>query len=382
MNPILIRTHDGQALAEMPGVVEWDLARAANAVGAFSILVDGDMDRRLLRVDNLLEFYRTPFGSRSILLGVGMLRAWEWSEAPDGAHVLRLSGPDQMDLLARRVVAYTDPEANWTKSAYADDMIKAVVRENMGALSTDPWYSRGRAYPAAHFSVAPDEGRGKSVKLSFQFRNVLAVLQEIADTSAWPASDTDAAATTVWFDLDYVGPAKFLFRTWVPLRGVDRTGRQSIAPLIFTKEAGNLAAPVLLFDYSTEQNIIYGLGPGAGEARTVDPENDQVRSHLSIWNLREGIAPAGEAETTNEIGWRAFVRMQEDRPRVVFSGDLMDTPQTRFGVDWGYGDIVTIRHAGMDFYGRIDSFNVHSGPEGEQIRAGVRITKALEGKPT
>jgi len=382
MSYILVRTHDGQALAELPDVVEWDFARAANDLGYFTIRVNGDLDRRLLHVDNLLEFYRTPPGSGPILLGVGFLRAWEWIMQEDGAISLKLSGPDQVDLLNRRVVAYTT-ESYYTKSGYADDMMKAVVRENMGVDVVDVWYPlRTRAYLPDHFTLAPDEGRGKDVDLTFQFRNVLAALQEISDASAWPSQDDNWEAKNVWFDCDPIGPGQFMFRTWVPLRGVDRTMGSAISPLIFSMEAGNLALPLLRFDYSEEQNIVYGLGPGMGEDRMVDPENDVPRGNLSIWNVREGVVPATEEEEIQGVAWRAYLRMQEMRPRVVFSGDLIDTPQTRFGIEWGYGDLVTVQHMGLQFDGRVDSFNVHVGPDGERIRAGVVITKALEGKPS
>jgi hypothetical protein len=380
MSHIVIRTHDGIELALLQDTIEWDFARVANDIGWFTLRVNGDLDRRLLHVDNLLEFYRTPPGTAPILLGVGMLRYWEWGES-GGTTTLTLGGPDQMDLLNRRIVAYKSPEANWSKSDFADDMIKAVVRENMGTLATDPWYNRGRSYRAANFSVAPDEGRGKSVELSFQFRNVLAVLQEISDASAWPSQDDNWVPKTVLFDCDYIAPAVFLFRTWVPMRGVDRTIGSAISPIIFSREAGNLDLPTLRFDYTEEENIVYGLGQGTGTSRTVDPENDVPRENLSIWNLREGIEPATEEDTIQGVAWRAFLAMQEARPRVIFSGDLVDTPQTRFGVEWGYGDLVTIQHMGMQFDGRVDSFNVHSGADGETVRAGVTITKALEGKP-
>lgn len=382
MSHIVLRTGDGILLAQLENVMSWTYARSANDLGWFTIQAS-DMDERLLAVDRILEFYRTPVGADPVLLGVGFLRSWEWTEDENGSLRLQLDGPDQVDLLARRVVAYTDPEANWNKTGYADDLMKAVVRENMGALSTDPWYSRGREYPAALFSVAPDEGQGRSVTRTFQFRNTLEVLKQLAEASMWPSSDNAWVGTPVWFDCEYVGPAQFLFKTWSPLRGIDRTVAGSIAPLTFSKEAGNLQAPALKFDYSEEQNIIYGLGPGEGESRMVDPENDQVRERLSPWNLHEGIEPATEETTMLGIALRAYYRMQEMRPRVIFSGSLIDTPLTRFGIDWGYGDMVTVRYRGMEFDGRIDSFVVSGDNEGrESVEATVTITKALEGKPT
>lgn len=380
MNHIILRTHDGILLTEIENIIEWDFARTTNDLGWFTVRLT-DIDPRYLSPDNILEFYRTPVGSTPRLLGTGFLRYWEWIEA-DGPPSIRLGGPDQLDLVARRVVAYNDPEVNWHKDGPADDLIKAVIRENMGTLSTDPWYNRGRAYDPDHFIVAPDEGKGRDIEKEFQYRNVLEVIREMADASGWPSEADNFVGLPIFFDCVYVGPAKFEFRTWSPLRGVDRTIGTQVAPLIFSKEAGNLASPVLRFDYAEEQNIIYGLGTGDGTSRMVDPENDVPRENLSIWNLREGIVPATEETTILGVAIRAFNRMQERRPRVFFQGNLLDTPQTRFGVDWGYGDVVTIRYRGMEFDGRVDKFFIHVDSEsGETLTAQVSITKALEGKP-
>lgn len=381
MSHIVLRTHDGILLAELESIIEWDLARTTNDLGWFTVRLTS-IDPRLLSPDNLLEFYRTPAGSPPVLLGVGFLRYWEWVEPDDGPASIRLGGPDQMDLMARRVVAYNAPEANWHKTGFADDLIKAVVLENMGTLATDPWYNRGRSYPPANFDVAPDESKGRSIERQFQYRNVLEVIREMADASGWPSEADNFIGLPIFFDCEYVGPARFEFRTYSPLRGVDRTIGTQVAPLIFSKEAGNLASPVLRFDYSEEQNIIYGLGPGDGETRMVDPENDVPRENLSIWNLREGIVPATEETTLLGVAIRAFNRMQERRPRVFFQGNLLDAPQTRFGVDWGYGDVVTIRYRGQEFDGRVDKFYIHvDSLGGEVLTAQVSITKALEGKP-
>jgi hypothetical protein len=383
MSHIVLLTPDGIQLAKIERAVEWQFVRTANDLGWFTVRL-GTIDPRLLSVDNLLEFYRTPIGSAPVLMGVGFLRAWQYAEDDTGSVSVVLNGPDQMDLLARRIVAYTDPESTWNKGPdYADDLIKDVVSENMGPTSTDPWYNRGRAYPASHFSIAPKQSLGRSdTQLTFQFRDVLAVLQDAAAYSGWPSSDSAFTGLPVWFDLDYIGAAKFLFRTWVPIRGIDRTLGTAIAPLVFSRQAGNLSAPALRFDYTTEKNIVYGLGPGIGENRMVDPENDVPRENLSIWNLREGICPATEETTLQGVANRAYSKMQELRPRVVFEGQLIDTPKTRFGIDWGYGDIVTVRFQEMEFDGRIDTFDFRMSKDGEEsVTAAVTITKALEGKP-
>lgn len=381
MSHITLRTGDGQLLGNVPNITRWQYARQSNDIGWFRIEC-AELDKRLLNVDRILEFYRTVGTLRPILLGVGFLRSWEWKDQPDGSVQMTLEGPDQIDLIARRVVAY-NTEAYYKKTDYADDMIKAIVRENMGTLALDPWYSRGRAYDSSLFTVAPDEGQGRSVTKTFQYRNTLEAIKDAADASTWPSADNNWIGVPIYFDLEYVGPAEFVFKTYANRRGIDRTiGTNSIAPIIFSQEAGNLSEPSLKFDYSEEQNIVYGLGPGQGEDRMVDPENDVPRERLSPWNLREGIVPATEESTLLGVAWHAYQAMQDRRPRVVFSGKLVDTPTTRFGVDWGFGDEVTVRYQGFEFDGKVDSFVFTVEPDGrELLEATVSITKALEGHP-
>lgn len=383
MSHVILRTPDGIQLAKIEKAVRWEFARAANAVGWFTLQV-GDIDPRLLSVDNLFEFYRTPVGSAPVFMGVGLLRSWEYVEDETGSVTVVLNGPDQVDLLNRRIVAYVEETTMWEKGpGYADDLMKDLVSENMGPTSTDPWYNRGREYPASHFSIAPKQSLGRDdAQLTCQFREVLAVLQDLANYSGWTSGDDAFVGKPVWFDLDYIGPAEFMFRTWVPIRGVDRTLGTAIAPLVFSREAGNLSTPILRFDYTQEENIVYGLGPGDGASRMVDPENDVPRENLSIWNLHEGVCPATEESTYQGIANRAYQKMQEMRPRVVFEGKLVDTAQTRFGIDWGYGDVVTVRFQGMEFDGRVDGYNYTMDEDGrEGVTANVTITKALEGKP-
>lgn len=382
MSHIILRTSDGIQLAKLEGLVQWQLVRVANDVGWFTVQA-ADLDRRLLSVDNILEFYRTPRGSAPVLMGVGFLRSWEYIEDDSGKLTVRLAGPDQMDLLRRRVVAY-NTASYWTKGPdYADDLMKDIVSENMGPTSGDPWYSRGRNYDSAYFSIAPKEHKGRSdAQMNIQYRNVLTILQDLADFSGWPSSDTTWVGQPIWFDLDYRGDAKFVFRTWGPNRGIDRTLGTAIAPLLFSREAGNLSNPRLKFDYTKEQNIVYGLGPGEGTDRMVDPENDVPRERASIWNIIEGCTPATEETTLLGVAKRAYQAMQAARPQVIFEGQLVDTPQTRFGVDWGYGDIVSVRFQSMEFNGRVNTFNYSMTEDGrETIVADVSITEALEGKP-
>lgn len=377
---LVLRSHDGEQLAILQGLVHWELTRALNDAGWFTIVASGDFDPQLLGVDKLVEFWRQPVGGEDTLLAVGFMRYWEWAET-DGVEIVRFGGPDQVELLDRRIVYYAATTSESSKEAMdSDDMIKEIVRENhVYATAGVDDYSRARGFPAANFTCDPDEGAGYNMSRDFAWRDALPTIQEIAESSY-------SYGVPLFFDVVPNGPAQFTFRTWINVRGIDRTIGAGIIPILFSKEAGNLADPVLRFDYIDELTYVVGGGQGEGTDREIDPENfviAQLREGESIWNKRESFQDARECGRIREcIAARAFQKLQEHRAKMVFSGRLLDMPQSRFGVDWGFGDKVTSRYRGFDFDGYVRSFTIRVDQDGvEDVSAGFDVTEYAYGSP-
>lgn len=360
---IKIFTSDGVALAEMQDLSRWKYSRTLNQIGWFQITADPNIDPVLLEPDRLFEFWRRPEGGENQLEIVGFLRYWEWMEGRDGKEILRLGGPDQVELLDRRVIAYRAGTSEADKNDAADDMMKEIVDENMGPSAPVDEAGRPRRYPAGNFTIMANTSEGPTLDRRFAWRRVLRVLQSLADAS-------EDQGTPLFFDcVPGNTPATFEFRTWINQPGMDRTLTAGLSPIVFSKESGNLAEPLLRFDWTEEANYVWGGGQGEESARTIDPEDDPLRMHRSIWNRREVFEDAREHPTTLGVANKAFARMERGRPVILFDAQIVDSPVALYGKDWFFGDRATARHRGMDIDGLIKTITVEADVNGEEIIA-------------
>lgn len=360
-------TSDGERLAELEDLERVEYWRALNTIGGFHIITRPDFPTDWLGVDKLIEFWRQPEGGESTLQIVGMMRWWEWMENEAGNEVLHFGGTDQNDLLDRRIVAYAAGNALSDITDEANQMLATIVDSNMGATAFIDEAGRPRALDAAHFTVATvASGTAPSVSRRFAWRDVFPILQEIADASR-------DLGTPLYFDIVSTGPARFEFRTYMNVRGVDRTITSGLNPVIFSKELKNLDSPSMREDWSNEHNYVWGGGQGEEEDRVIDPEDDVFRMHRSIWNRREVFQDAREEDTTLGVANKAFRRMQHDRPRLRFTGRLLDTPNSRYGIDWSFGDKVTARYHG-EYDGIVDAVRHMIDNEGvEDLTARLEV---------
>lgn len=368
-NRLVLMTSDGIQLTELTDLESVEYWRSLNGMGGFHITTREDFEEDYWGVDRLIEIWRTPEGGEEQLMMVGFWRWKEWTENDDQFEIFNMGGPDQNDLLDRRVIAYYAGTAGADKTDFADDMLKAIIRENMGALAPLDEAGRPRAYDADYFSVAPDFGHAPSVSRRFAWRKVFPTLLEICESSR-------NLGTPLYFDVvPGAIPAHFEFRTYVNLMGVDRTSTSGLSPIVFSKENGNLGKPSLREDWSNEWNYVWGGGQGEGTDRVIDPEDDQWRAHRSIWNRREVFQDAREEDTILGVANKAYQRMQQERPLLKFSAKLLDTPQSIFGVDWDYGDKVTANYRG-EYDVLIDAYRIsidRDGNEDVSVRAEVDL---------
>lgn len=282
-------------------------------------------------IDNLIIVWRRPWLplQPAKLEFCGFIRKRAEFETPDGEFFglgcfdlkYLLSGRDIINQLTQEgSTGYT------IMTDYLDDMMKAIVIDQMGSDA-----ATARQWP--YFSVAPDVGAVASYTFNAGHGNVLAILQDIADTAA-------VYGTDLFFDVVYKNPTSFEFRTFVNQPGTDCTiGNKSQ----FADWWGNIANPIMEEDYSDEYNTVYAWGAGVPGNQDLETLSDTQLLNRSIWARREYSFNAGNLRTGEGLGNAGRAELRQGRPTLAFTCDLLDNYEgSVYGVHWGFGDKVGV----------------------------------------
>lgn len=355
----------GGRLALLDRSLSYYLQRVVNEVGAFQVALPGGVYDHLLRLDGMVEFWRAPWKGRMSLQGVGLIRDFVEADDENGTEYTVIAGPDQNDLLDRRIVAYAAGEAEADKSDPADDMILEIARENIGSSAIP-----GRNISSLAVDIAANRSLGPTVKKKFSWCRMLNVMQDVAEASR-------QQGTEIYFDMvpkvvsdTIIG---FELRTFVGQLGIDRTADTG-NPVFFGKQWGNLQAARYERDYTEEVTYVFAGGQGEESDREIVTLADVSRYAASPWNRREAFADARNEDTTAGVTNKARSVLEEGRPRMRFSGKLLDTWQARYGVHWGFGDRITAEHRGKQFDGLIRGIKIGKTGKGEEfIEARIEV---------
>ena len=354
---LFLTDDEGRRLATLNDNGGFTLVLRYNGTGQFSIQLNYNMDWAALGIfsglpDNRIEFWRATPEVKRQLLAVGFIRKANITDT-----ALTISGPDQNGLLDTRIIAYDAGTSQTDKTDYADDMMKAVVYDNMGGGAP-----AGRDLTDYGFGIAGDLGLGPSIDMQFAWRPVRATLDKIAKV----ASEN---GTRIYYGIEPVSPTEFLFKTWVGQPGIDRT-----SDLVFSIDRG-LADPSLTLDYQQEITYVYAGGQGQGAARDVQEVEDTARSSASIFGRREGFrdarhVTAGDSDAVEDAG---YGMLAEGRPTRLFMATILSVPSAQYGRDWNLGDRVTAQFCGMKFECLISKVRVVVRGDGSE-----EITAQLE----
>lgn len=301
--------------------------------------------------DCQLKVRRSVYGGTPYLEGgaVWLLQAWSFIVAESGERLYRLTALHVNSLLARRIVDAAAGSAQASKTAAADDLIKAIVSEQF-VSPTDTT----RTMP---ITVGPNLSAAPSISKAFAWRNTLEVIKDLCAASA-------ENGTYLGFEVVPSGTS-FQVVTYVNQRGLDRTADQRA---LFSLERRNLASGELTYDYTGVATRAIAGGQGEGTLRAVQRASDSGASAASPYALTEVFRQAAQSTSSAQVLDEAEAELWARRGRVRFSGSAQQVAGSLYGVDYQWGDVVPVSFLGQDIACRIATVRnrVQRG-QGEQL---------------
>lgn len=362
---VWLSTSTGTRLALLDNFISLKYVRAVNTVGAFSVTLPPGINRSLLQRDQMIEIWRGVDGHNARLEFLGLIREIQIAER-NFIRTITLSGADGNSLLENRIVAYAANNDKAKVSGLADNAMKLAVRENLGASCTDT----ERDLSGYGLTVAPNNSLGPTIEKRYAWDRMIDVLRDFADMAY-------EEGTRLYFDMvpRIVSNTQlsWQFETYANQPGADRT-YDSGNPTVFSSEWGNLINPTLSYDWRDEKAVCYVGGKGEEENRLVSEVKSTATIDYSPWARREFFYNASNQTSTasahNKMGKRL---LRAKRGRTNFTGQLLSTPQTRYGIEWNMGDLVTASFDGRQFDGLVSPVSVTVDRSGEKIDARLEV---------
>lgn len=330
-----------------------DYARRVNDIGALRMLIPPNWDNILFFNNDIIEDLRFVINrsnpNNPSIYNMEMEQVWllrYGSRAFSEYGVTELICEDLNGLLHRRIVAYDSASAEANKSDLADDMMKEIVSENMGASAP------ADRDLSLYLSIEGDQSQAPSINKGFSRRILIEVFKELAQSSL-------EAGTFLAFDVIANSPkSKPIFRTYTGQRGLDRRFGVGINPVLLSIESGNLANAKREHDHQSEVTYAYAGGQGEGASRAVGTASDPIRIARSPFGRIETFIDARMTTDSAALDDDASSAIRQGQPRQIFSGRIVETPSTKYGVQFGFGDYVSTSFKGEVLDCRIDALRV------------------------
>ncbi len=291
----------------------------------------------------------------------------------DGAHVIEVQAVSAIALLERRIIAAAAGSSGADKTGYADDLIKALVRENIGNSASGD----GRDV-SDWLTIEPDHSMGAQVSKRSAWRNLMTVVQEIADSST-------EAGVPLFFDLVASPPHSLAFRTYAHVRGTDRSiaNTRGIAPVVLSYETGTLTNITRETEWQDEATHVYVLGQGARDGRQVVVVGDTPRATGVPFGRREIATDARHVTTEAALLAEGQTALREHQPQETLTATLISrAPDAVYGHHWQFGDMVCAEVDGELFACRIDEVEVSIAAGEQSVMARLTATRSQQTRPS
>jgi len=347
--------------------------RKVNTIGTVQVQLPYTFDKKLFTVANpreyMLQVWRKPPGGTMSLFNTYLILKARRTANPTPRGAFYLYGYDMNVLMYRRIVAAFAASTEARLTEEADDMLKTLFT-NALSDANDPTPTAGtRAWP--NLTIAEKAASAPSVTLDLEYQKLLTfagggAFKKIANASR-------EAGTDLFFEVQpnevLQNSINFIFNTFTTQIGRDLT--DSITLSIANSSITNADAT---YDYSKSENYIYAGGQGQEDARKIEQAYNEADYLRSQWARSEGFKDVPSVED-DSLENEADAALMEAQRLIDFKGTIVDTKQLRYGRDYNYGDLVTVKAWGDQFDAMINSVVVgmKDGKDILQVKADYRL---------
>jgi hypothetical protein len=259
----------------------------------------------------------------------------------DGAWTTTLGFVDTLDLLNRYIVDYPYDDANAQKYFLpAETIMKQVVTNELIT----------RSGLGNYIAVEPDGARGyQTISLVCSYQQVGSVCQQVAQAST-------QYGYYLTYDLEAVGPLSYVFRVYPNQRGTDRSA-QSSQPLTLSPQGGTIGSGTYAEDYTQAGTRVIAAGQSTDGSLTQMVSNPVLEA-LGPFAVVEQFASIQNTADYGSVAMQAAQALRKTRPILSFSGTIIQTPGLEFGVDFDFGDLVTVQFGNLTIPVRLEGLTV------------------------
>lgn len=358
-------TPQGDMQDQIPFLRLWYRLSAAQ-IGALEIDVPTSFDMSQIVRDSQIAIRRAVEGGPEYLEGNKRWLVRKIRRAYAKANTITIFAVCPNDLLRRRIIAY-DADTTYTgKTGAAGDVLLALARENLGTLVDSNRDTVQNADISTFLTIQANTGAGASLSIKCARDNLLETCRKICEASI-------TAGTYMAFDIQWNGN-KFSLQVYPQQIGLDRRYPSGESPLILGQDFGSFADVEVIDDYTEEATVIIAGAQGLAAARTTATATDTTRLNASPLNQCEVFYQGnGAGYDSTVLADLADGKLRAARPLRLMTGRVSDTPGTRYGRDWNWGDYVTVQVETLNSNARIDSVAIEVAGGRETIDAGVRV---------
>lgn len=341
-------------------------------VGAMTVTLPPEFNERLPK-DGRIHIMRSVNGAAAIREGGScfLIRAWEYAEDYTTVTALHAN-----DLMRRRHSLWAAETANseqdslWTEFAMAN-----VWDQNFaGSITSDRAYdttagtgNSTQADISAFVTRDSERETGPAVALFYPWQNILDVMQSLSENSL-------EGGTFLVPEITCPTESTLHLRFFAGQRGQDRrlsTG----SGLLFAAARGNLDNAIMTVDATEEITVVQA---GGADRDVFSGSDAGLSNRIAADTARMGESPFGRIEAFVDSGNATDLAMiladaasvlRSGIPRITAVGDLVETDQCIRGIDFDYGDYVTVQVRGVQYNMRLNILEVTLTASGERTVA-------------